>query len=134
MASGSGSKIKGISGMTPQELSFEVNRGGKFIRYRYCVSVIVVTMMQGTDIYFVKQGENRVAKGLPWILLTSLAGWWGIPWGPIRSVHSLWINFRGGDDLTAAVVNAMGLKDINWAVAGAAQNAGQTSQMNQLPK
>jgi hypothetical protein len=28
--------IKGIDGMTPDQVAFEVNRGGKFVRYRYC--------------------------------------------------------------------------------------------------
>jgi hypothetical protein len=33
---------------------------------------------------------------MPWIALTSLLGWWGIPWGPIYSIQSLVTNFRGG--------------------------------------
>jgi hypothetical protein len=61
-------------------------------------------------------------KGLPWIVLTVLLGWWGIPSGPIRSVHSLWINFHGGNDLPPAVANSIGLKDVNWDAAGAGAN------------
>jgi hypothetical protein len=116
--------IKGIDGMSPQELTLEINRGGKFVCYRYCFSALIVTVMQGTDVYFVGASENRVVKGLPWSLLTLVAGWWGIPWGPIRSIHSLWINFRGGQDLTATVVNALRLQGINWAVAGANEGQG----------
>ncbi|HEY6308626.1 MAG TPA: hypothetical protein VI488_19455 [Candidatus Angelobacter sp.] len=111
--------IQGIAGMSPQEISFEVNRGGKFVRYRYCFSVLVLTVMHGSDIYFVRAGENRILKGLPWILLTLLAGWWGIPWGPIRSVQALWLDFHGGEDLTAAVAGSMGLKDVHWDAAAA---------------
>lgn len=112
--------IRGIAGMSPQELSFEVNRGGKFVVYQYCVSAAVLTMTQGTDIYFVRSGESRVTKGLPWTLISVAAGWWGIPWGPIRTVHSIWINFRGGTDVTAEVASALGLQGVNWdtAVAG----------------
>ena len=29
-------------------------------------------------------------------LITLLLGWWGIPWGPIRTVQALYINLRGG--------------------------------------
>ena len=75
--------------MSPQEVIVELNRGGKFVVYRYCFSALVITVMQGTDIYFVRADESRVRKGLPWTLLTLLVGWWGIPWGPIRTVHSL---------------------------------------------
>jgi hypothetical protein len=113
-------KIKGIDGMLPQEITFELNRGGKFVVYRYCFSALVVTVMQGTDIYFVRADESRIGKGLPWTLLTLLVGWWGIPWGPIHTVRSLWTNFHGGEDVTAAVASAMGLQGVNWdtAVAG----------------
>ncbi len=113
--------IEGIAGMSPQEISFEVNRGGKFVRYRYCFSVVVITVMESTNIYFVRCGESRVLRGLRWTLLTVFAGWWGIPWGPIRSVQSLWINLHGGEDLTAAIANSMRLTDLKWDVAGASQ-------------
>jgi hypothetical protein len=29
-------KIVGIEGMTPQQLSLEVQQGGKFLQYQYC--------------------------------------------------------------------------------------------------
>ena len=103
-------KINGIEGMSPDQVAFEINRGAKFVRYRYCVSALVVTIMQSTDIYLIKAGENRILKGLPWTLLTLVMGWRGIPWGPIRSIQSLWINFSGGGflsrlDSTVAVVS-----------------------------
>lgn len=110
------SKIQGITGMSPQEISFEINRGGKFVCYRYCFSALVVTIMRGTDIYFVRAGENRVAKGLPWTLITLVVGWWGIP-----SVRSLWTNFNGGEDVTAAVANAMHLQGVSFAAAAGAK-------------
>jgi hypothetical protein len=77
-------QINGISGMTPGEIAFELNRGGKFVVYRYCYSAVVVTMTQNTDIYFVRAEKSRIMKGLPWTLLTLCVGWWAFPWGPIR--------------------------------------------------
>ena len=112
-------QIKGIDGMSPQQLAFEVNQGAKFIVYRYCFSALVVTVMQGTDIYFLRPGQNRISKGIPWILLTLVAGWWGFPWGPIRSMQALWTDFSGGLDVTADVVNAMNLQGVNWTTAAA---------------
>jgi hypothetical protein len=111
-------QIKGIQGITAGELTFEINRGGKFVVYRYCCSFVVMTIMRGTDVYFVRADQSRVVKGLPWTLLTLLVGWWGIPWGPIYSVRSLWTNLRGGEDVTATVANSMGLQSVNWAAAG----------------
>lgn len=107
-------KIVGIAGMTPHELGFELNRGGKFVIYRYCFSALVVTVWNTTDIYFLRAGESRIGKGLPWSALTLLVGWWGIPWGPIRTIHSLWTNFHGGEDITGEVIDSLGIPGVNW--------------------
>ena len=32
---------------------------------------------------------------------------WGIPWGPIWTIQSLAVNFRGGKDVTDAVVKSL---------------------------
>jgi hypothetical protein len=102
-------KIIGIEGMSPAEISFELQRGGKFVSYRYCVSAVVITFRRGSDIYFIRSGESRVTKGLLWTLLSLVAGWWGIPWGPIFTIQSLYINLSGGNDLTNEVTNALRL-------------------------
>ena len=101
--------IVGIQGMSPQQVAFEVQRGAKFVQYQYCVSALVVTFKRGTDIYFVPAEQNRSIKGLGWTLLTLVAGWWGIPWGPIYTVQSLWVNLRGGLDLTPQAATALQL-------------------------
>jgi hypothetical protein len=100
-------KIVGIDGMSPQQLASELQGGAKFVQYQYCVSALVITFKRGTDIYFLRAGENRTVKGLGWTLLTFVAGWWGIPWGPIYSVQSLWVNLRGGRDLTPQAATAL---------------------------
>ena len=104
---GGNKKIIGIDRMDPAELNFELQRGGKFVIYYYCISVIIMTFRRGSDIHFIKAGESSISKGLPWTVLTLLLGWWGIPWGPIWTIQSLVINFRGGKDVTASIVNAL---------------------------
>jgi hypothetical protein len=99
--------IVGIQGMTPPQLAFELERGGRFIQYQYCVSVIFMTFKRGTDIYFVAADHSPVIKGLPWTILSLVAGWWGIPWGPIFTVQSLWYNLRGGHDVTPQTAMAL---------------------------
>ena len=105
--------------MTPGEIAFELNRGGKFVIYRYCFSAAVVTVMESTDVYLMRANQSRIIKGLPWTLLTLVVGWWGIPWGPIRTVQSLWINLHGGTDVTAEIADALQLTDVKWDVLGA---------------
>ncbi|HEX6502736.1 MAG TPA: hypothetical protein VF011_05775 [Terriglobales bacterium] len=96
--------IRGIEGLSPEQINFELQRGGKFVVYQYCISLLVVTLRRGSPVYLVRDGESRVGRGLPWILLTCLLGWWGIPWGPIFTIQSLVTDFGGGKDVTAQML------------------------------
>jgi hypothetical protein len=100
-------KIRGIEGMKYGELDFEIQCGGKFVLFQYCVSVVILTFRRPSDIYFVRSGENPAVKGLPFTLLSVVAGWWGIPWGPIYTIQSIYNNSRGGKDVTQSVVNSL---------------------------
>ena len=96
-------KIRGIENLTNDELNFELQRGAKFVLYQYCVSALIITFKRGSDIYFLRPGESAVSKGLPFTFLSLVAGWWGIPWGPIYTIQSLVTNLRGGKDVTDQV-------------------------------
>jgi len=111
--------IVGVDGMSPEQIAFEVNRGGKFVVYRFSISAVLMSMMLSSNPYFIRAGENRIVKGLPFTLLSLLLGWWGIPWGPVYTVRCLWANFHGGEDVTAAVAAAMGLQGVHWDTAAA---------------
>jgi hypothetical protein len=39
------------------------------------------------------------------MLISLLFGWWGIPWGPIYTVTSLFKNFGGGRDVTKEIMD-----------------------------
>jgi hypothetical protein len=75
--------------------------------FQYCISIVILTFRRPSDIYFLRQGENATVKGLPFTLLSLVAGWWGIPWGPIYTIQSVYNNSRGGKDVTQAVVNSL---------------------------
>ncbi|HEX8882297.1 MAG TPA: hypothetical protein VF749_19785 [Candidatus Acidoferrum sp.] len=98
-------KIRGIEGMRAGEIDFEIHRGGRFVFFQYCVSIVVLTFRRASDVYFLRQGENALTKGLPFTLLSLVAGWWGIPWGPIYTLQSVYNNSRGGQDVTESVLN-----------------------------
>ncbi|SRR6266702_471935 len=96
--------IDGTSGMSPQEITFEIQRGGRFVVYQYCVSLLIVTFKRNSPVKFIRAGESATAKGLPFTLLTAVFGWWGIPWGFIYTPQVLYKNLKGGTDITAAVL------------------------------
>ncbi len=68
------SKIRGIEGMKQGELDFEIQRGAKFVLFQYCISIVILTFRRPSDIYFLRQGENSVVKGLPFTLLSLVGG------------------------------------------------------------
>lgn len=74
--------------------------------YQYCVSIVVMTFKQPTDIYFIKAGESGVKHHIGYTFLTLILGWWGIPWGPIYTIGVLFSNMSGGKDITYEVMNS----------------------------
>jgi hypothetical protein len=100
-------KIKGINGLTVVELQDEISQGGRFVVYRYCISVIILSFRRSSDIYFIKRDQNRIVKGLPWSLLSVVLGWWGIPWGIIYTIGSLGTNFGGGKNVTEEIMQSI---------------------------
>lgn len=99
--------IRGIDGLSLDDLQSEIDNGGRFVVYTWTLSVLIMTFRNPTDIFFVRGGESRVAKGLPYSLSTLLLGWWGIPWGPIYSLMSLGSNLTGGKDVTQEVQRSL---------------------------
>jgi hypothetical protein len=101
-------KIIGMEGIqSGGQLQQELQQGGKFVIFQYCISVLILTFKRGSDIYFIRHEDNAVVKGLPFTLLSFLFGWWGIPWGPIYTIQSIWVNFGGGKDVTQEVLASM---------------------------
>ena len=88
-------------------LQAEIAQGGKFVIFQYCISLLVITFKRSSNIYFIPHADNAVVKGLPFTLLSFMLGWWGIPWGPIYTVQSIWVNFSGGKDVTKEVLASM---------------------------
>jgi hypothetical protein len=96
-----------IAGMSPNEIAFEIQRGGRFVVYQYCFSIIFMTFKRNAPVRFVRAGESASAKGLPFTLLTLVVGWWGIPWGFIYTPQVIYKNLKGGVDVTHYVLNQL---------------------------
>jgi len=99
--------IKGVEGMTVDQLNMELQRGGKFVVFQYCISVVVLTFRRNSSIYFVRAEDNAPSKGISYTLLSLLLGWWGIPWGPIFTIAAIANNLRGGKDVTQEVIASL---------------------------
>ena len=93
-------KINGAEGMTIEDIELELDKGGKFVVFPYCISILIMTFRRGSDIYFIKAGEGTFGLSIRYTLLSLLFGWWGIPWGPIYTIGAIFTNLFGGKDVT----------------------------------
>ena len=100
-------KIVGIEGMTGEELDRELDRGGRFVLYEYCISVLVLTFRRPSNIHFLRGHEGGLSKGIGFSCVSLLFGWWGIPWGPIYTIATVATNMAGGKDVTNEVVASL---------------------------
>jgi len=97
-------KIVGTEGMTREQIRAELLRGGKFVVFQYCVSLVFVTLRRASNVYLIKPGDGTATRALPFTLLSLVLGWWGLPWGPIWTIATVYRNSRGGRDVTPQVI------------------------------
>jgi hypothetical protein len=106
--------IKNTEGLSPQEVRTLVNAGGKFVIYKYCISIIVMTFNNPTDIYFIKPNHSRITPAIGFLICNLLLGWWGIPWGPIYTLGNIGTILGGGKDVTNEVMAQINQGDPNY--------------------
>jgi hypothetical protein len=58
------------------------------------VSLLVITITLPSRHYI--GNESAAATGLLCAFTSLVLGWWGVPWGPVYTVQSLFRNARGG--------------------------------------
>jgi hypothetical protein len=82
----------------------EVEAGGRFVIFTYCISVLVLTFKRPSNIMFLRRDQDGASPAIGYSVLSGLLGWWGIPWGPIWTIAALISNARGGRDVTLEVL------------------------------
>lgn len=95
-------EINGAESLSPHELAAELARGGRVVEFSWCVSVVVITFRR-SSVVLVRAGESAFAAGLPYTLLSLVAGWWGFPFGLIFTPLAVIQNLLGGKDHTESV-------------------------------
>ena len=96
--------IRGIGRMTVGEMRAEVRQGARFVVFEYVLSFLLVTKRKTSAVFFIRPGESVFWKCLPYNLITLVAGWWAIPWGPANTIGALKDNLQGGHNVTAQVI------------------------------
>lgn len=122
-------QIKNVEGLSTEQIRQLVQQGGKFVMYKYCISIIVMTFNNPTAVYFVKPGDSRITPGLGFLFVSLILGWWGIPWGPIYTIGNIYNVLNGGTDVTAQIMGSINQNDPNYG-AGTNYNIPGQSQNN----
>lgn len=82
----------------------DVEAGGRFVIFSYCISIVVLTFKRPSGIVFLRRDQDGAGQAIGYSLLSGVLGWWGIPWGPIWTIAALVSNARGGRDITLEVL------------------------------
>jgi hypothetical protein len=106
---------RSISTLSADELEQEIERGGRCMQYQCCVSLVLITLSFPSGAVLVRAGEGRVMAGIGYSLLSGLFGWWGLPWGPVRTVGAIVTNMRGGIDVTREAMAVVQQQDSTLA-------------------
>lgn len=102
-----------VQRLSYEELYNEVQRGAKFVQYQYVISLLVVTFRRSSKVFYIPPGESAVAPGIPYSLLSFFLGWWGFPWGVMRTPLAIGRNLSGGIDVTEGIMQR--LRAAAWA-------------------
>lgn len=89
--------------LTLEEVDDTLAAGGRLVFYEYCISLIIITLRRPSAIVLLRPGELGLWRGLPYVGISLLLGWWGIPWGIIYTPLTIITNLAGGRDVTPEV-------------------------------
>ena len=78
-------------------------RGGRVVRFQFCISLLVLTLRRESEIVLVPARGWAFLRGIPYSLISVFLGWWAVPWGVVLTPLVLWGNLLGGRDVTEDV-------------------------------
>jgi hypothetical protein len=107
-------QINNIDGLTTAQIRNEVSQGGKFVFFKYTISIVVMTFQRTSDIYYIQPGASAFSHSWGFLLMNLFLGWWGIPWGPIYTIGGIYNNLTGGTDVTAEIMSQMNQSDTSY--------------------
>jgi hypothetical protein len=98
-------RIHGIEGRKLLDVERDLQAGGRFVFFEYCISLIVVSLRRPSDVYFLRAGKWGWRHSLPYCLISLALGWWGFPWGLIYTPLTLVTNLSGGCDVSPQILD-----------------------------
>lgn len=100
-------QIKNIDGLSVAEIKTIINNGGKFVFFPYTVSVVLATFKRASSIYLIRPNETSIKYSYKHVLTNVVAGWWGLPWGPVYTIGAIVQHCKGGKDVTDVIMSEL---------------------------
>lgn len=100
-------EIKNIEGLSVNDIKILIHQGAKFVIFPFAISIIIMSFKRNSSIYFIKPNERTLKYSYGHFGVNILFGWWGIPWGPIYTISSLYSHITGGKDVTQIVLSEL---------------------------
>jgi len=101
--------LDGAKSLTVAELQRAIDAGARFVLFQYCISVLVLSFKRSSGVFLILPAQNTWGERAKYSAISLVAGWWGIPWGPIWTLWTVGQNLSGGKDVTAQVMSGLGL-------------------------
>lgn len=98
-------QIIGAGQLSEEEIALKLTEGHRLVSYEYCLSFIVITLKRPTAVYLVAPRESDFGNRALYSSLSFFFGWWGIPWGPIYTIGTIYRNLSGGHDHSKALID-----------------------------
>lgn len=98
-------QIKNIEGLRVSDIKAIIEDGGRFVYFPYTVSIGIATFKRASSIYLIRSGESSFKHSYKHVLTNGVMGWWGIPWGPVYTISSMYHQFSGGKDVTSEIMS-----------------------------
>ena len=90
-------KLESLEDWTIREIEDDIDEGGKFVVFTYAISLVLITFKRPSCIYYIPSTCRSISDGWKYAIISLFLGWWGIPWGPVYTIQSLWYGFCGKD-------------------------------------
>ena len=100
-------QIHGTEGMSPAQIRHELQNGARCVAYGFCVSILVMSFKRSSGLRLLRAGEADWGRRIGFSLLSLGLGPWGIPWGPIWTISTIFSNLGGGRNVSAELLSAL---------------------------
>lgn len=97
--------IIGARQLSEEEIALKLTEGYRLVSYEYCLSFIVITLKRPTSLYLVPPNDSDFGNRALFSSLSFFIGWWGIPWGPIYTISTIYRNLSGGHDHSQTLID-----------------------------